>query len=309
MTDQPDHFTGCLLGLALGDALGAPFEGLPADTIYRDYGGGLNAATQPPLDTLHYTDDTEMTLGVAQTLVAHGRIDPDDLMDRFSANFNPARGYGPGTREILVTRATGGDWRRLVETQFPGGSLGNGAAMRVAPVGLLFHADLDRLTAEAEASARVTHVHPIGVDSAVLMATAVALAVRMAGGFDYADFIQQLLSRAKTEEFQWQLRTASRLSPDDSWNFGSSLPAHRSVTSAILCFAFAPTSFHHAVGRAISMGDDTDTLAAIAGALVGAHVGIAGLPSDQIGRVEDGERGRTFLAELGTGLASRVPTS
>ena len=303
MTELEDRFQGCLLGQMLGDALGSPFEGLTAETIYRDFGGGWKVAAEPPVAELTYTDDTEMMIGVAETLIARGRIDQDDLLDRFSANFDPARGYGPGTRRILETRAAGGDWRQLVETQFPGGSLGNGAAMRVAPVGLLFHHDLDRVAVEAAASARVTHLHPIGIDGAVLMAVATALAIRMAGVFDSAAFFAELHRRARTEEFQWQLRSAAKLSPDDNWNFGSSLPAHRSVTSAILCFAFAADSFHRTVARAISFGDDTDTLAAMAGALSGAHLGLAGLPAELFARVEDGPRGRRFVADLARDLA------
>jgi poly(ADP-ribose) glycohydrolase ARH3 len=293
-----DRFRGCLLGHALGDGMGAPFEGLSGETLYRSYGAMSKIFSQPPVEEYRYTDDTEMSTSVAECLAAHGRIDPDDLAKRFCDNFNPLRGYGPGMRKIADAMKDGRDWKELVKTIFPGGSLGNGAAMRVAPVGLLFHRDLDRVAQEAAASAMVTHLHPIGIDGAVMLATAVALLLRLDGPFDRPAFLSELSHRATTEEFEWQLRTASKLTPNDSVYFGSSLEAHRSVTSAILCFAFSPDSYEHAIASAIGMGNDTDTLAAMTGALSGAHLGIAGIPTAALSRLEDAPRGRSHIDQL-----------
>jgi poly(ADP-ribose) glycohydrolase ARH3 len=301
---RSDHFRGCLLGLALGDGLGAPFEGLSGETIYRSFGPARRVFDHPPVGQLLYTDDAEMMIGVAECLVANGRIDPDDLARRFHQNFTPWRGYGPGMRRIAEAMNTGRDWRELVRTVFPGGSLGNGAAMRVAPVGLLFHEDLDRVAAEAAGSAMVTHVHPIGIDGAAVMATAVALAIRDAGRpFDRRGFFLELAGRATTEEFEWQLRTASKQTPTDSLTFGNSLEAHRSVTSAIQCFANHPDSYNSAVGSAIALGNDTDTLAAMAGAISGARLGIAALPAKSLAMMEGGAKGIDYVNKLAVDLA------
>jgi len=104
-----DRFRGCLLGQAVGDALGAPFETMPASAIYYDFGSARKILSAPPVKQLEYTDDTQMMIGVAETLVKHGRIDPDALMQAFVKNFDPARAYGPGTHQILDTAAAGGD--------------------------------------------------------------------------------------------------------------------------------------------------------------------------------------------------------
>ena len=98
MQDRPtqDQFTGCLLGLAVGDALGAPFEGLNADNIYWGYGTGHALLEVPVGESLFYTDDTEMMVGVAQTLVDHGQIAEESLCREFAANYHPQRGYGQG---------------------------------------------------------------------------------------------------------------------------------------------------------------------------------------------------------------------
>jgi poly(ADP-ribose) glycohydrolase ARH3 len=305
---REDRFVGCLLAHALGDALGAPFEGLPPEAIYYEFGATRRLFDSPPDAELLYTDDTQMTIGVAECLLAGGTIEHEELARRFHDNYQPWRGYGPGVRKLLDAMTAGRDWREMVASNFPGGSLGNGAAMRAAPVGLLFYDDLDRACEEARRSATITHTHPIGVDGAVLMAAAVALVVRAessdgrASSFDLRAFFDELGRRARTEEFQRQLRTAGRLGPDDAIIFGNSLEAHRSVTTALTCFAFAPDSYEDVVSRAIAMGNDTDTLAAMAGALSGARLGAGALPKAHLARLEDGPKGRSYVERLARDL-------
>jgi poly(ADP-ribose) glycohydrolase ARH3 len=299
MPESPtrDQFLGGLLGLAVGDALGAPYEGLPSDVIFR-MGPADALVADPPDETLYYTDDTQMALGVAEVLVAYGEIRPEALGVAFAANYQPERGYGAGARRILEAIRDGGDARALAEGLFPGGSLGNGAAMRVAPVGLLFRDDLDRAAEQARLSALPTHVHPLGIDGARLLALAVALATR-GGPFDRRAFLRELAARAETEEFRWQLETAARLRAcDPVGTFGNSLEAHRSVVTAIALFAVCPDDYARAVARAIGQGNDTDTLAAMAGALVGARRGLGAIPAPLVAKLEDGSKGRAYILEL-----------
>jgi poly(ADP-ribose) glycohydrolase ARH3 len=297
-----DRFRGSLLGLAVGDALGSPFEGMPADAIYYSFGFSRKIVATPPVDSLTYTDDTQMMIGVAEALLAELTMKEDRLARCFADNFDPGRGYGQGARRIIELMKIGGDWRELSRTVFPGGSFGNGAAMRVAPVGLFFHDDLDRTWEEAGRSASPTHVHPVGIEGAQLMATAVALAMRSID-FDRDDFYSELLRRARTNEFQLQLSIASQLSPQDSIAvLGSSLEAHRSVVTSIACFATFPDSFQNAIAQAIGLGDDTDTVAAMAGAISGARLGIAAIPQHLLSMMENGYKGRDYI----TGLADRL---
>lgn len=113
-----DRFRGCILGQAVGDALGAPFETMPASAIYYGFGFARKIVAAPPVDRLEYTDDTQMMIGVAQTLIAHGRIKQDELMAAFVANFDSGRAYGPGTHRIIDLAATGG---RCPQASFPAG--------------------------------------------------------------------------------------------------------------------------------------------------------------------------------------------
>ena len=289
------------MGLAVGDATGAPYEGLPGDMIFV-MGPALAIVEAPPKETRHYTDDTQMAIGVAETLIEYGGIDEERLATAFSRNYDPARGYGQGARRIIEAMIDDGDWRSLAETLFPGGSLGNGAAMRVAPVGLMFCDDLDQVAAHAEASARPTHVHPIAIDGARLMALAVALASRN-NRFNRRQFLGELKTWAATEEFQWQLSTAEQLNAGDSLTgFGNSLEAHRSVVTAISCFAGSPDSYVGVVSRAIGQGNDVDTIAAMAGAISGARLGIKAIPSHLIESLEDKTKGRTYIMDLANKL-------
>jgi poly(ADP-ribose) glycohydrolase ARH3 len=300
-----DRFLGCLLGQAVGDGLGAPYEGLLADMIYHDFGPPSELVKNPDGETLYYTDDTQMMIGVAETLAEHGRIVEEALCRSFADNYQPQRGYGQGARRVLEAMLEGGDWRELARSQFPGGSLGNGAAMRVAPVGLLFCDDLDRVQEEARLSALPTHVHPLGIEGAELLALAVALAVRQPL-FERKTFFGELRRRSLSEEFRWALSAAARLKPGQTVSFlGNSLEAHRSVVTAIACFALAPTSYEEAVGRAIGLGNDTDTLAAMAGALSGASLGVAAIPRRLIEQLEEQHKGRTYIEQLADRLFER----
>ncbi len=301
MGPTADQFAGCLFGLAIGDALGAPVEGLGGDLIYS-MGPASELVKNPSGGTLFYTDDTQMTIGVAETLVQCGEIREHELCLAFAENYNPARGYGQGARRVIEAMATGDDRRELAGSLFPGGSFGNGAAMRVAPVGLLFCDDLERVASEAEKSSRPTHVHPLGIDGARLIAIAVALAMRD-GLFNREKFLTELLARAQTEEFKWQLGTARELDPWDSLiGFGNSLEAHRSVVTAIACFTSSPDDYLGVISRAIGQGNDTDTLAAMAGAISGARLGISGIPAHLIDSLEEQQKGGSYLAELAENL-------
>lgn len=300
------RFVGCLLGQAVGDALGAPFETMPGDAIYYGFGSARKIMARPPVDQLIYTDDTQMMIGIAETLIDRGEIDEDHLMHAFVQRFDPLRGYGPGTQQLLEHAASGGDWRELAQTIYPGGSFGNGAGMRSAPIGLFFHDDLDRVDHEASRSAVVTHAHPIGIDGARLLALAVAIAVRESP-FHSESFYEQLLRRARTSEFREALTMASRLTLDDSVAvLGNTLEAHRSV---IACFACHPDSYVTAVGRAIGLGGDVDTLAAMTGALSGAYLGQGAIPSHLLALLEDGAEGKGYLEELAQRLLARREVS
>src|SRR5262245_6868640 len=299
-----DRFQGCLLGLAIGDALGGKFEAQSAEAI-RGRFPTIRHLIDYPQEEIWYTDDTQMAIGVAETLIAHGQIVEEHLCRAFVANYVPSRGYGRGARKVLEAMEEGRDYRQVAQHHFPGGSFGNGAAMRVAPVGLFFRDDRRRLWEQARASALPTHLHPLGIEGAQLLALVVALCTRMER-FDRAGFFADLLAACESESYRAKIEEARRVqAPSDLAALGNRIEALHSVPTAIASFALTPESFEETIGNVIFLGGDTDTLAAMAGAMSGAYVGAGRLPSRLVGLLESSPKGRTYLAELGSQLFSR----
>jgi poly(ADP-ribose) glycohydrolase ARH3 len=297
-----DRFVGCLLGLAVGDALGAHFEGQTCEYIARQYVNAASLIDNPPPGELWYTDDTQMAIGVAETLVACGRIDEETLCARFAANYRPQRGYGRGAKVVLQAMCDCEDHRYWAENLFPGGSFGNGAAMRVAPVGLLFRDDHEAVWEQARLSSLPTHVHPLGVEGAQVVALAVALA-SSTDQLDRGSFFENLASRCVSLEYSGPLGRASRLDHvRDLGLFGNGIEATASAVTAIAAFGLTPDSYEETIGNAILLGGDTDTIAAMAGAISGAYLGVQAIPNHLLSSLEDGKQGKTYIEQLAKNL-------
>ncbi|MEU2876357.1 ADP-ribosylglycohydrolase family protein, partial [Streptomyces sp. NPDC007070] len=161
-------------GLAVGDALGSQFF-VPANYPL------LKRRELPP-GTWQWTDDTEMACSVVAVLAAHQRIDQDALALSFARHHDFDRGYGPAVNRLLRLVREGGDWRELAAALFNGqGSWGNGAAMRIAPLGAWYADDPEQATHQAEISAYPTHQHREAVVGAMAVAAAAALAAAPGG--------------------------------------------------------------------------------------------------------------------------------
>jgi poly(ADP-ribose) glycohydrolase ARH3 len=293
-----ERFTGCLLGLAIGDALGAQFEGQSADFISQRFRSVEKLLENTPPNGLYYTDDTQMAIGVAETLVACGCIDEEGICRRFAANYVPHRGYGRGARVVLNAMVEGQDHKWLAANLFPGGSLGNGAAMRVAPVGLMFRHASDLLWEQARLSALPTHVHPLGIEGAQVLALAVGLASTIPH-LNREDFFAALSERCSFAEYSGPLQRAARIeSPQDLGLFGNGIEAASSVVTAIACFGLTPQSYEQTIGNAILLGGDTDTIAAMAGAISGAYLGRRAVPDSLLNGLEDKYQGKSYIEDL-----------
>jgi poly(ADP-ribose) glycohydrolase ARH3 len=291
------RFEGCLLGQAIGDALGGKFEAQGADAI-RSRFPSIEALIDYPTEEIWYTDDTQMAIGIAETLCDHGRIVEEHLCKAFVANYLPSRGYGRGAREVLDAMEDGRDYRSVAETYFPGGSYGNGAAMRAAPVGLFFHDDLSRVLDEARLSALPTHLHALGIEGAQLLALSVAI-VTQRDEFDRSQFFDCLIESCVSDAFRTKLETASGVnSPDDLAVLDNGIQALESVVTAIASFALFPESYEATIASVIFLGGDTDTLAAMAGAISGAFLGADRLPQRLVQLLETSPKGGSYIQSL-----------
>lgn len=284
-----------LRGLAVGDALGSCFF-VPANR------SALTARALPQDEIFPWTDDAEMACSVFAVLDRHGRIDRDVLAESFAAHHDFDRGYGPGVNRMLrLIRQEGASWRELAASAFDGrGSWGNGAAMRVAPLGAFFAggptdspaASLDRVAAEAAASAEVTHTHPEAVAGAVAVAVAAALAVSSPG------LAGEPLLRAVTASTPAGLvrdglmRAVALLPLSDpeaaarELGNGRATSAPDTVPFCLWVIAKHSRSFADAFWAAASVGGDVDTNCAIVGGVVAAGTGVAGIPPEWLRRCE-----------------------
>lgn len=145
-----DRARGALLGTFVGDALGMPFEGLPHTSVPAAV---EMVAARRGRGT--YTDDTQMMIALAESLIARGRVDEQHLARAFQEGYDPDRGYDGGTRRVFELWATGTPIASAAAQIFDGqGSRGNGAAMRIAPVAVLFCEDRERLRLRRHAARR-----------------------------------------------------------------------------------------------------------------------------------------------------------
>jgi len=295
-----NHFAGALLGTFVGDALGMPYEGSPP---FR-FDGRMRSGS--------YTDDTEMAVGLAEALIeSPERFDPEIAAGRFLANFHPARGYGGRIYGLMDRLAAGARWDEVATD-----SWGNGAAMRVAPVGAFYYDDMETCFEAARLQATITHTHPLGVAGAVAQAAGVALAVaaglsgRKIRAGDFTGKIASIAERISTETAA-QLRLAASIEPTDDARRGAArilarfpcdVSAVGAVPAALAAFVMTST-FKDALILAVSCGGDTDTVAAMTGALAGAYHGAEAIPHEWIEALDNGSKGRDYVLQLAGKLA------
>lgn len=239
-----------------------------------------------------WTDDTAMALGIEECLHCRGEIDEDLLAGIFARNFQrePERGYGKMAAYILRRILAGEGWQAASPQAFDGGSMGNGAAMRVGPLGAWFADDLDRVVIEAEKSARVTHWHREGIAGAVAVGVAVACAWQTRGlsaGEAREIIAAEVLARTPAGETHAGLRVAVALdfsTPTGAAGLklgnGSLVTAPDTVPFVIWSALRALDDYQEAVIGAIEAGGDCDTNAAMVGSILAARLGLGCVPQE-----------------------------
>jgi poly(ADP-ribose) glycohydrolase ARH3 len=301
--DIADRIRGALLGTFVGDAMGAPFEGA-SPGVALDH--RIAARLRSPRH-LGYTDDTEMMLGLAESLVAMRGFDERDFAQRLRANYEPARGYGRGMKLIFRAMDQGVPVSGLAATAWESGSRGNGAATRAAPLACLRRDDLQRLAVDAERSAALTHAHPHARAACVAQALGIALLLQSGPrAFDPKVFLEEIAAAA--DRVSSEIATSLRALDVDGAELRRVPPGPLAIESlpvAIRAFLEHPDDFEAALAAALSNGGDTDSIAAMTGALAGARVGKRGIPATWVDALEDGPRGRSLVERLAEELSNR----
>jgi ADP-ribosylglycohydrolase len=287
-TDHAERVERMLLsldGLSIGDGLGEMLA-------YRAQNAPERLKTSDlPAGPWFHTDDTEMAISIVAVLKSHGHVHQDALSKRFVRRFerDRERGYGKMTRIQLRENLAGKPWQVSSAGAFGGrGSMGNGGAMRVAPLGAYFADDLKRVAKQAQTSSVVTHVHPEGVAGTVAAALAAAMAWELRS-VDPAQrakkFFEGVLQHTSESEVRRKVLLASQVPQDaepeqaaNALGRGDLVTAPDTIPFCLWVAAHHLDNFAEALSVAISVGGDCDTNAAIVGGIVALSVGREGIP-------------------------------
>ncbi|MFD6325201.1 ADP-ribosylglycohydrolase family protein [Streptomyces sp. NPDC058442] len=276
-TGRLDRALASLRGLSVGDALGSQFF------VPENY--PLLMRRELPPGRWQWTDDTEMACSVVAVLAAHRRIDQEALAQSFARHHDFDRGYGPAVGRLLRLVREGGDWRELAAGLFDGqGSWGNGAAMRIAPLGAWYADDPEQAVHQAEISAYPTHQHREAVVGAMAVAAAAALAAAPGGTPAPEALLDGVVALVpKRSAVGAGLRRAR-----DMLDFGDvatvaavlgcgrRTTAHDTVPFVLWSAARSLSDYEQAFWTTVQAGGDMDTTCSIVGGVVAA--GEAGVP-------------------------------
>lgn len=287
MTNPPVPVLDSLSGLAFGDAFGDRWFGI----LRREGPEPLAARIAPPEPVWRWSDDTAQAIVLVRELAeGGGTVDQDRFARRLAEAYaaDTHRGYGASMHDVLRRVGAGEPWRDVVTGMFEGmGSWGNGAAMRVAPLGAWHAADLDTAAEQAARQSEVSHHHPEAVAGAVAVALAAALATRSRGGPApaRADFLQEVAARLPDSDVRSGVRVAARMPARTSLRHaaevlgsGYRMSGPDTVPFALWCAAGHLDGLEEGLWFTVEGRGDIDTTCAIAGGVIAARTGVAALP-------------------------------
>lgn len=287
------HVRGSLIGLAVGDALGGPVEFMSRFEIAQSYGGSLRKMVGGgwlKLKPGETTDDTAMTRCLAESIVACGELDVDDVAARYVAwlKTNP-KDVGEITRAALKAWTKGNMLPAAAlgaHRQMGGKSAGNGTIMRCAPVALRYVYDQRRLMDASRDEALITHFDPqAGTGSMAIN----LLIHHLLHDMPIAEAVNSVAQRIRREprasaEIADALETVrANVRADSLRTTGYVVDTLRIAVWALL----AHNSFEEAVVAAINLGGDADTQGAVTGALAGARWGYTAIPDQWLQPLKD----------------------
>jgi ADP-ribosylglycohydrolase len=327
-----DRFQGCVLGLAIGDALGYPTEFLSLPEIQKRYGAdGIQELSGNP--ALH-SDDTQTSMAVARALIEAGQDGVENWMEVVKKELllwlrSPENDRAPGNTTIKGCQQmeAGVPWTDsgLLDSK------SCGAIMRVAPIGLYFHGDPSELRIAAWASALATHAHPTALVAAEVTAFCVAWAT---AGIDPSEYESQIHQIRHESIVAWEpvlgqiWKRAGYAAPQDylkvGWDelmaelgkiptamakdssdvceiLGGGWGSDEALACALACVLKFPKDYVSAVRRGANTGGDSDSIASIAGAISGAYLGHNAIPKDWRKRIEN----RQSLIEISKNLCRK----
>ena len=295
---------GVILGLAIGDAMGAPAEFMSLDQIKRVYG---DRGVRDLPDLAVYTDDTQMSIAIAEALIEAGHKDIETLMERVKEEFikwyhapdTPSRAPGKTCLTGVANMEKGIHWTRSGLPE----SKGCGSAMRSAPVGYYYQHNPEKLKGVAHITGICTHRHPTADAACIGAAYLVKLAL---DGVEPSRMIGKLLNFTRGISDEWK-EAIEKVDKCLDWEdeekalsfLGEGWVGEEAVALALYCFLRYPDSYEKCVLRAANTNGDSDSIACIAGAISGAYLGVNAIPANWVERIERSE----YLIDLSDRLA------
>lgn len=269
---QLDQAKRSLDGLSTADAFGQTFFGQEEEVLQRIRAREIASAPWP------ITDDSIMAIALVECLEEKGEIDQDLLAAKFAANYaaNPRGGYGGTAHRMLRSLVQGQHWRDVSPQLFDGfGSYGNGAAMRVAPLGAYFADRPKHIAEQARLSAEITHTHPEGIAGAQAIALATAWMTQNSDNPDSTDFFAYVLEHTPDSLTRAAIHQASHLPTSYSSTMaakvlgnGIDMSSQDTVPFCLWCVASHLTDYENAIWKTVEGLGDRDTTCAIVGGIL-----------------------------------------
>ncbi len=309
---QRSRFRGAMLGFALGDSLGMPAVGLSSEEATALFQDGIGPLPGSSFPLGGVTALTLLMREAAESLIACGQFDAGDLAQRLVSWLERGDLRGAGETILAAVRRLkrGCPWREPVGAGYYATAgyraAGSGAVVLTFPVALWNAQHPEQLAREVSQAALITHCHPEAVAGAVAYATAIyaTLSGRIEGLFTRCARATKGSEVAKRLKQAEAMAGKRRATPKDALALtGTSGYTAEAVPAAIYSFLFFPSSYREAVGIPLICGGATSLIAALAGGLAGAFLGLEGIPAEWLAALE----GRDHLDALADQLYHRSP--
>jgi poly(ADP-ribose) glycohydrolase ARH3 len=287
---KPLKYTGCFLGLAIGDAYGAPHEGGSVERLLWKLIGKTKSGR------MRYTDDTQMSLDLANSFIQNKGIQQEHLARTFAESYSWSRGYGPNAAWLLKKIKNGLNWQDVNRAKYKEGSFGNGAAMRAPILALCYPNTEKKLNKNIVKSSEITHAHSLAIEGAKLIAF-----VTYAALHDWCTerILKALPIWCYSNKYQSKVAfciesiQVSDIPPikELKSKLGNGIAAVDSCVTAIyFALKYRNQSYEMMLAQIFKLGGDTDTMGAMAGAIWGAFNGSDIIDKNMIQYVENSEK-------------------
>ena len=305
---KPDNYEGCLIGGAIGDALGAPVEFMPLYAIKREYGqNGIKKLLTKEKQKAEFTDDTQMTIftadGLIKSALKNHSINNINFYDVFESygdwlstqrNKRVHKGWLSDIKELYKVKAPGNTCISAIMGGEPGtidkkinDSKGNGGTMRVAPVGLMYYNNPSRAFNIAVGCCALTHSRPEAYLSAGAMAAIIAYIIKGETPDDAVEKTLKILERKNNNEKVTNLLkkasfySKTNLFPEEVIpQLGNGWTGEEALAIAVYSALKYSDNFKKAVECAVNITGDSDTVGSMTGNIVGAYLGAKNIPAE-----------------------------